>query len=234
MSVAPRGAQLPRGSWFAQGVTDVKHISAVFLLVGAGFIVAQPQHAAAGPRDFFDSLWPRNSVGEYLPDGAYIMDEADYYRYLKRKRMKRRAIEESYYEPDYDADRDAVYGEPRRVKRKAVNAPPPKTVIKQQPAKKKPAAVVSTKPAPKTVTATKPKSIEANPVVTGSTAAAASASGMSCAKATQIVTGYGFDSVSPQACNGKVYAFNAQRGGKAFVVRVDAGSGELTEVKKVQ
>ena len=33
--------------------------------------------------------------------------------------------------------------------------------------------------------------------------------------------------------SGKVYAFNAQRGGKSFAIKLDSASGELTEVKKL-
>ncbi len=59
------------------------------------------------------------------------------------------------------------------------------------------------------------------------------ASGMSCEKATSVVSGYGFSSVTPSSCSGKVYAFNATRDGKSFAIKLDSGSGELTEVKKL-
>ena len=57
---------------------------------------------------------------------------------------------------------------------------------------------------------------------------------MSCDKAGSIVSGYGFSSVNPTSCKGKVYAFNATRDGKSFTIKLDAASGELTEVKKLQ
>jgi hypothetical protein len=202
--------------------------SAVFL--------AAPSPAQADPFDFFKSIVKRPYSDGFLPDGAYIMDEEDYYRYLKRKRTRRRAIQQGYYEPEYEPDRDPVYTEPSRPKKKAAK-PAIKSVTKSVPVKKKPAAVATVKAEPKTVAAPKPKTLAiAKPVTpvpetTGSTTP--SSGGMSCAKATQIVSGYGFDSVAPQACAGKVYAFNAQRGGKSFIVRVDSASGELTEVKKV-
>ena len=60
------------------------------------------------------------------------------------------------------------------------------------------------------------------------------AAGMSCDKAEKIVSGYGFTSVKPATCTGQVFAFNATRSGKAYVIKLSAASGELTEVKKVQ
>jgi hypothetical protein len=58
------------------------------------------------------------------------------------------------------------------------------------------------------------------------------ASGISCDKATRIVSDYGFTQVKATSCKGKVYAFNALRDGKPFTIKVSAASGELTEVKK--
>ena len=55
---------------------------------------------------------------------------------------------------------------------------------------------------------------------------------ISCAKAGEIVSGYGFKSVEQVSCKGQVYAFNATRDGKPFAVKLNAASGELTEVKK--
>lgn len=56
--------------------------------------------------------------------------------------------------------------------------------------------------------------------------------GISCDKATKIVSDYGFTQVKPTSCNGKVYAFDARRDGKAFAIKMSSASGELTEVKK--
>ncbi len=202
----------------------------------AGLLLLASAPAQADPLDFFKSLTRRPHFDNYLPDGAYIMDEEDYYRYLKRKRTRRKAIRETYYQPEYDPGSDPVYTEPSRPK-KAVKLPV-KSVAKPAPVKKKPAAIAVAQPEPKVIAPPKPKTVAvakpAAPAPESTASTTPSSSGMSCAKATQIVTGYGFDSVSPQACSGKVYAFNALRGGKSFVVRVDAASGELTEVKKVQ
>ena len=57
---------------------------------------------------------------------------------------------------------------------------------------------------------------------------------MFCDKAEKIVSGYGFTSVKPTTCTGQVFAFNATRSGKAYVIKLSSASGELTEVKKVQ
>ncbi|MGE3874492.1 MAG: hypothetical protein AB7F74_16215 [Parvibaculaceae bacterium] len=55
---------------------------------------------------------------------------------------------------------------------------------------------------------------------------------ITCAKAGEIVSGYGFKSVEQVSCKGQVYAFNATRDGKPFSIKLSAASGELTEVKK--
>lgn len=55
---------------------------------------------------------------------------------------------------------------------------------------------------------------------------------ITCAKAGQIISGYGFKSVETVTCKGQVYAFNAMRDGKPFSVKLNSASGELTEVKK--
>ncbi len=68
---------------------------------------------------------------------------------------------------------------------------------------------------------------------TAATAASKSAA-VSCDKASSIITGYGFSDVKPADCLGQVYAFSAARDGKAYAIKLNAASGELTEVKKVQ
>jgi hypothetical protein len=57
---------------------------------------------------------------------------------------------------------------------------------------------------------------------------------ITCAKAGEIVSGYGFKSVEQVSCKGQTYAFNATRDGKPFSIKLSAASGELTEVKKRQ
>ncbi|MBI2717298.1 MAG: hypothetical protein HY245_12285 [Rhizobiales bacterium] len=96
--------------------------------------------------------------------------------------------------------------------------------------KPKPAKESSTGPQPKSQATT---SAARDQTTTASTSQADKAfTGMPCDKATGIVTGYGFADVKPTDCEGKVYAFNAIRAGKSYVVRLNSADGELTEVKK--
>ena len=125
--------------------------------------------------------------------------------------------DDDYYEPRYRGD-EPVYVAPKKKKTvKAVPVPKPVT--------KKLLASTENKAA-----ATKEKKAA---VATNKNAGPAAA-GMSCDKAEKIVSGYGFTSVKPATCTGQVFAFNATRSGKAYVIKLSAASGELTEVKKVQ
>jgi hypothetical protein len=54
-----------------------------------------------------------------------------------------------------------------------------------------------------------------------------------CTSGAAIVTGYGFAGVTPKACTGGTYAYNAQRGGKNYVIQLTAATGEITDVKKL-
>ncbi len=60
-----------------------------------------------------------------------------------------------------------------------------------------------------------------------------SASGVTCAKATQIVTGYGFSDVKVKSCTGNIYAFTGTRSGKNYEISVSSARGDLTEVKRI-
>lgn len=124
---------------------------------------------------------------------------------------------------------DALYGEEERRFDESYYEPeavvPPKTQPKKSVAKIAPesgAETASVEPAPEA--SAKPKA----------EVAAKPAGGLSCDKAASIISGYGFSAVKPKTCAGKVYAFNASRDGKPFTIKLDAGSGELTEVKKLQ
>lgn len=57
---------------------------------------------------------------------------------------------------------------------------------------------------------------------------------VSCEKATSIIQGYGFSSVKSTSCTGSTYAFAATRDGKNYAVKLNAKSGELTDVRKLQ
>ena len=54
-----------------------------------------------------------------------------------------------------------------------------------------------------------------------------------CTAGAGIVTGYGFGSVRPKVCTGATYAYDAARGGKNYLIRLNAASGEILEVKKL-
>jgi len=122
------------------------------------------------------------------------------------------------------------YGQPdgeTKKKKKKID----ETYYEPQPAQ--PVAPKVVKPAPpKTATTS------ANPALPQKTAAVTPAkppgSGpLSCEKATEVVAGFGFSSVEASSCSGKVYAFNAKRGGKSFAIKLDPASGQLTEVRKL-
>ena len=63
---------------------------------------------------------------------------------------------------------------------------------------------------------------------------ASTATAISCDKAEEIVSGYGFANVTPTTCTGQVFAFNATSSGKTYVIKLNSASGDLTEVNKVQ
>jgi hypothetical protein len=86
--------------------------------------------------------------------------------------------------------------------------------------------------------ATAPKSsaavVEKKAVSSTGKKAASVATAISCDEAEKIVSGYGFASVTPTTCTGQVFAFNATRSGKTYVIKLSSASGELTEVNKIQ
>ncbi len=138
-------------------------------------------------------------------------------------------FDESYYEPKPAAP--AVKPKAKPTSKQATKPPAAK------PSAKSAAAPAVTKTADDTQTASvTPKSDSAAPSKSSAKTASepASGKGLSCEKATGIVSGYGFTAVKPQNCNGKVYAFNATRGGSNFAIKLDPANGELTEVKKLQ
>jgi hypothetical protein len=130
-----------------------------------------------------------------------------------------------------DEEFDELYGTGRRVYRddrdydKEPVQPKRRAIRKeeQKPAKKtasRPASQDGASPGRKNRSETK-------------TAAKPPVPGLTCEKATSVVSSYGFSSVTPSSCSGKVYAFSAQRDGKNFSIRLNPANGELTEVKKL-
>ena len=129
-------------------------------------------------------------------------------------------------------DFDETYYEPKPL----VNAKP-----KVKPATK---AAKATTPAALTTTSTddaEPEPVAPKPIKPAKPATAAltadpppaPSATLTCGKASTIIEGYGFSGVKPGSCKGKVYAFNATRDGRNFAIKVNAISGELTEVKKL-
>ena len=109
------------------------------------------------------------------------------------------------YEPGYEGD-EPVYIPPKKKKAaKAAPAPKPSGAVVEK----------------KTVSSRGKK-------------AARAATAISCDKAEEIVSGYGFANVTPTTCTGQVFAFNATSSGKTYVIKLNSASGDLTEVNKVQ
>jgi hypothetical protein len=146
----------------------------------------------------------RHIPGLRLLFGDYALTEDQYNQLYDKKKKK---IDESYYEPQ-----PAGSAKPKPVKPTAKTATAP-------------SATDSTKttgnPAlpQKTQTASAAKPLADGP--------------LTCEKATEVVSSFGFSSVEASSCTGKLYAFNAKRGGKSFAIKLDSTSGELTEVKKL-
>lgn len=194
--------------------------AAAFALVASTLLV--PTAAEAGsrwrflnPGYYFYDPPPRDFYADDYDDEEYYEDDERPLAYYDP--------DDGYYEPRYQGE-EPVYIAPKKKQKKTVKAvPPPKPVAKK--------SVASTEK--KTVTSSV-ASVEKKAVTSAEKKTASAAPGMSCDKAGQIVSGYGFTSVKPTACTGQVFAFNATRSGKAYVIKLSSASGELTEVKKVQ
>ena len=179
-------------------------VAALSAAIGASLA---PSSAEAGER------W---RLKFFLPQ-FYAYEEDDIYAYEPDFE------DERYYEPEYmDPDDEPEYIAPKQKKKKKAA-----TVAAKPQVKKK---LVSVEKKPVATTA----ATAATPPAAGAATTKISATGMSCDKAGQIITGYGFTSVKAQSCTGKVYAFNATRSGKNYLVKLSSANGELTEVKKIQ
>lgn len=125
------------------------------------------------------------------------------------------------------SDEDSYPGEKKKKKKNQFDEsyyePEPAPPVKPKVAKPPPAkpAATATNPALPQKTAT---TAPAKPLADGP---------LSCEKATEVVSGFGFSSVEASSCAGKLYAFNAKRNGKSFAIKLDPASGQLTEVKKL-
>ena len=194
--------------------------AAAFALVASTMLV--PTSAEAGsrwrflnPGYYFYDPPPRDFYADEYDDDEYYEDDERPLTYYEP--------DDRYYEPRYEGEEPVYIAPKKKTKKTVMTAPAPKPVVKK--------SVASTEK--KAVTASV-ASVEKKTVTSAEKKTASAASGMSCDKAGEIVSGYGFTSVKPTACTGQVYAFNATRSGKAYVIKLSSASGELTEVKKVQ
>lgn len=194
-------------------------ISAAALALIAGTLLV-PTSAEAGsrwrflnPGYYFYDPPPRDFYADKYDDEEYYDDDEQPLAYYDP--------DDNYYEPRYQG-KEPVYIAPKK-KKIAKAVPAAKPVVKKSVASVEKKAVTSSV-----------ASVEKNAVMPAEKKTATAASGMSCDKAGEIVSGYGFTSVKPTTCTGQVFAFNATRSGKAYVIKLSSASGELTEVKKVQ
>ncbi len=195
--------------------------AAVFTLAAGALLV--PTAAEAGsrwrflhPDYYFYNPPPRDFYADDYDDEEYYEDDERPLSYYDP--------DDDYYEPRYYEDEEPVYIAPKKKQKKTVKAVPvPKPVAKK-----------SVASAEKKAAASSVASVEKKAVAATEKKTASAAPGMSCDKAGEIVSGYGFTSVKPATCTGQVFAFNATRSGKAYVIKLSSASGELTEVKKVQ
>ena len=188
--------------------------AAAFILIAGTLLV--PTAADAGSR------WRFLNPGYYFYDPpprdfyADDYDDEDYYE--DERPLAYYDPDDDYYEPRYEGE-EPVYIAPKKKKTAKAAKPIEKKTVDSTKKKAATSSVASVEK--KAVTSTEKKT-------------ASAASGMSCDKAGEIVSGYGFTSVKPTTCTGQVFAFNATRSGKAYVIKLSSASGELTEVKKVQ
>ncbi len=110
-------------------------------------------------------------------------------------------------------------------------APKPVAPVKPVTTTVKSAATPAPQPAPAKVNAAPTKvASAASPAATGATPKNA----IACSKGAEIVSGYGFTSVKPKVCEGATYSFNASRAANAYVIKVSAATGEITDVQKLK
>jgi hypothetical protein len=206
---------------FVRGLTvSVATLVAFGILASSAEADHRKKHRRAKTYDYYYSgpEVVRGVPGLRLFFGDYALTEEEFDALYGNERE----FDEGYYEP-----------EPAPVKPKKKAAKPAVASVKKaSPAKDLNTASIDDAKKPVT------KSTTSKPAAGEDTASnakkpAPATAGMTCDKATSIVGGYGFSSVKPETCNGKVYAFNATRDGKSFAIKVDSASGELTEVKKL-
>ncbi len=151
----------------------------------------------------------------FLPDhpSAYFFDD-DFEEEVVSPRRRQIGV---YELDEFDAD----YYEPR-IKTKSG----PLVLKKTAPAKTVRSVKLVVKPELKKVAVLPTVKSKIGPIVKPTAT-------VSCDRAAQIVSGYGFAGVKPKTCTGKIFVFSATRSGKSYDVFVSSGNGELTEVKRL-
>jgi hypothetical protein len=190
--------------------------------------------------DYGYDTYPQYEGDFGYADPGYANDYADPY-YVPRRHKKHRAVERQVDPWWLDAPQPRrlkqarslepiPYHKPRAKKTVAAAAPVPKLAPS---AVKKKIAPLALAPETKSVVA-KPQLDTASltPVTPKVTKSPAASKAIGCTAGAAIVTGYGFANVTPKSCTGNVYAYNAQRDGKPYVIKVTAAQGEITEVTK--
>jgi hypothetical protein len=121
------------------------------------------------------------------------------------------------------------------AKKVTVSKIPPKPVLKPEPQTIATSAAVAAEPvAPHANLATASTAkIDAKPAVTTAAMPAPVSKGIGCTAGAAIVTNYGFADVKPKTCDGDTFAYTASRGGKSFIIKLTASSGEVVDVKKL-
>ncbi len=183
-----------------------------FLTLGlaAGTALAGNDHNEPPPPTPTDDTYTGPPILRHIPGIRLLFGDyattPDQYDAPNGQKKKKNRFDESYYTPQPAPS-------PARPKPLKPQAKPAATT---------PAGTASTSTSAasqKTASATPAKPLAGGP--------------LSCDKATEVVSGYGFSSVEASVCSGKFYAFNAKRDGKTFAIKLDPVSGELTEVKKL-
>ena len=206
-------------------------VSAVAMTVMATGAEARDRWYPRFPRLYPTHLpaWMQDDPADYR-DSSYDQYDQEIDDYAVRNLLRRQRdvwwMDSGDLEPSYDA---------------------PARPLKKKTVKKAAAPVVKTTK-PKTArvaTATAPAASKKPPQKVASAAtgdglqtasvskpAATGGKGIGCSAGAAIVTGYGFGQVKPKACTGSTYAYDAQRGGKAYQIKLSAASGEILDVKK--
>jgi hypothetical protein len=201
-------------------------LNRILMAISALMVVSQIAITDARADNWFDFgfLFPHRSH-TYRADPNYMPSDQQQGFYGGNGAAP---FDESYYDPTLDPSKPApkpVKHKP--LKHKASKVAPPDTAA----APSQPQQTIGDVQPPKSASA---PSAEATATASATKAAPIGSGSVSCDKAQKLVQGYGFADVKPAVCTGKVFAFNAMRDGKPYAIKVDAATGELTEVKKTQ